>query len=178
MYRLTTAGRVEMRDWLTELISTPVNDYPAFQAALSFLPAVPPDDAVMLLRERAQRLEIELVQAAAIREMLEKQRLPRLVWVEAEFGVVLRQAELEYVRQLADDIESGALEGIDWWRAVQAGRPLPPPPLIPEDPDGLTTEQPDGLTTEHPGDVTTRHLGGVTPDSPDGPDGITSRDRS
>ncbi len=150
VYRLTTAGRVEMRDWLTELISTPVNDYPAFQAGLSFLPAMPPDDAVMLLRERAQRIEMELIQAAAIREMAEKQRLPRLIWVEAEFGMVLRQAELEYVRRLADDIESGALEGTDWWRAVQTARPSGTiPPLIPEDPGRLPEDS--GRLPEDPG---------------------------
>lgn len=141
VYGLTPAGQVEMHDWLTDLISTPVNDYPAFQAALSFLPAVPPDDAVMLLRERAQRIETELVQAAAVREMVEKHRLPRLVWVESEFGMVLRRAELEYVRQLADDIESGALDGTDWWRAIHAGGlpgPMVPLPLIPENPDSAS----------------------------------------
>src|SRR5215472_9019665 len=37
VYRLTEAGRIEVHDWLTELLSTPVKEYPAFQAALSFL---------------------------------------------------------------------------------------------------------------------------------------------
>src|SRR3984893_19035820 len=53
VYRLTEAGRIEVHDWLTELISTPVRDYPAFQAALSFLPALPPADVTALLPRRA-----------------------------------------------------------------------------------------------------------------------------
>ena len=121
MYDLTDAGRIETHDWLTDLLSTPVKDYPAFEAALSFLPALPPDDVVELLDERAQRLEFELAQSAASRELVEKQGLPRLFWVEDEFRTVLREAELEYVRHLAGAIRSGTLDGLEWWRAVHAG---------------------------------------------------------
>ena len=131
VYRLTDNGMVEMHDWLTELLSTPVKDYPAFQAALSFLPAVPPDDVTALLTERAHHLEAELAQAAATRELAYKAGLPRLFWVEAEYGVVLREAELGYVRQLMADIGSGALDGLEWWRGIHDGSddPVVPPPL-------------------------------------------------
>ncbi|MGA2519706.1 MAG: PadR family transcriptional regulator [Acidimicrobiales bacterium] len=118
VYELTDAGRIEMHDWLTDLIATPVKDYPSFEAALSFLPALPPGDVVGLLLERAQRLEEELAQAHATRELVEKQQLPRLFWVEDEFRIRLREAELAYVRQLAADIESGSLDGIEWWTSV------------------------------------------------------------
>ena len=121
VYDLTDAGRIETHDWLTDLLSTPVKDYPAFEAALSFLPALPPDDVVELLDERAQRLEFELAQSAASRELIEKQGLPRLFWVEDEFRTVLREAELGYVRRLTADIRSGTLDGLEWWRAVHAG---------------------------------------------------------
>ena len=118
VYRLTEAGRIEVHDWLTDLISTPVRDYPAFQAALSFLPALPPQDVVELLRERAGHLEASMAQAAASRELVQKHGIPRLVWVEAEYEAVLREAELGYVRQLADDIEAGTLDGTSWWHAI------------------------------------------------------------
>ena len=132
VYGLTDAGRIEAHDWLTDLISTPVRDYPAFQAALSFLPALPPDDVVTLLAERAQHLESELAQAGATRELAQKQGIPRLFWVESEFGAVLREAELGYVRTLMRDIESGALDGAQWWREMHAradGEPAPVPSL-------------------------------------------------
>jgi DNA-binding PadR family transcriptional regulator len=116
IYELTDAGHVEMHDWLTELVSTPVKDYPGFEAALTFLPALPPGDVVNLLRERAQRLEIELAQTASARDLVEKRGLPRLFWTEAEFHQVLREAELRYVRELVDDIENGTLGGLAWWR--------------------------------------------------------------
>ena len=132
VYRLTESGRIEVHDWLTELLSTPVKEYPAFQAALSFLPALPPEDVATLLAERAQRLQAELAQDAATRELAQKVGLPRLFWVEHEFETVLREAELGYVRQLMADISSGALDGTAWWREMQAGaddEPVPLPPL-------------------------------------------------
>jgi DNA-binding PadR family transcriptional regulator len=132
VYRLTDAGRIEVHDWLTELLSTPVRDYPAFQAALSFLPALPPDQVAALLRERAGHLEGSLAQAAATRELAQKYAMPRLIWVEMEYESVLREAELGYVRQLAADIESGALDGIEWWRAIHEQGDEPVPALKPD----------------------------------------------
>ncbi len=140
VYAITKAGQVELRDWLTDLISTPVKDYPSFQAALTFLPALPPEDVVMLLNERAQLIETELAQTRAMRELVEKHQLPRLFWVEAEFGMVLREAELGYVRKLQQDIASGALDGTSWWHDMHAGGNAPgwtpPPPIDEETPNG------------------------------------------
>jgi DNA-binding PadR family transcriptional regulator len=131
VYDLTDAGRVETHDWLTDLIATPVNDYPSFEAALSFLPALPPADVVGLLRERAQRLEFEIAQDQARQELAHKQGLPRLFDIEGEFRHALRQTELEFVRRLVADIESGSLGGLDWWTEVheRSGEPVWSPPF-------------------------------------------------
>ncbi len=130
VYELTAAGRAEMHEWLAELVSLPTKEYPSFEAALSFLPALPPDEAVSLLDERAARLELLLAQTDAARELVERQRIPRLFWIEGQFRYVLYRAELDYVRRLTADIRSGALEGTDWWRAVFADpERLTPVPL-------------------------------------------------
>jgi DNA-binding PadR family transcriptional regulator len=123
VYHLTESGRIELHDWLTELLSTPVKDYTSFEAALSFLPTLPPDDVARLLRERASLLEREIVQARASRELAEKQQVPRLAWVEEEFRTVLREAELGYVRKLATEIADGTLDGHDWWESIHDGQP-------------------------------------------------------
>ena len=129
VYGLTDAGRIEVHDWLTDLISTPVKEYPAFQAALSFLPALPPEDVVTLLAERANRLEVQLARTRGVLELTHKHGLPRLFWVEAEFDTVLREAELGYVRTLIRDIESGALDGTAWWHEIhdRGDEPVSPP---------------------------------------------------
>jgi DNA-binding PadR family transcriptional regulator len=132
IYGLTDAGRLEAHDWLAELLAIPVKEYPALGAALSFLPALPPAEAVALLEQRAERLELALAQARATVELVEQHGLPRLLWVEVEFELELRGRELEFVRMLVDEISSGALEGLDWWRAIHSGAAPedPPPPPI------------------------------------------------
>jgi DNA-binding PadR family transcriptional regulator len=132
IYELTETGLIEMRDWLTDLIATPVPEYPVFEAALSFLPALPPSDVLALLRERTMRLEVEMAQMQGTRDLLAKARLPRLFSVEAEFKAKLREAELRFVYGLIEDIESGSLEGLEWWEGIHemsGTEPVPLPPL-------------------------------------------------
>ncbi len=133
VYQLTDAGRVEVSDWLADLLATPTAEYPQFAAALSFLPALPPGHVAGLLKERLQHLAMEEAQAAATRELMHKRGLPRLFWVEEEYRDRLRAAEIDYVRSLVRDIESGALEGAGWWRQVhERGFDQVPPPFDPQ----------------------------------------------
>jgi DNA-binding PadR family transcriptional regulator len=116
VYQLTEAGNLEVNDWLADLLCTPTVEYPQFVAALSFLAALPPAQVVELLKERLQHLTLEETQDAAARELVQKLGLPRLFWVEEEYRDRIRTAEIEYVRSLVRDIESGDLEGSEWWR--------------------------------------------------------------
>ncbi|MDA8062847.1 MAG: PadR family transcriptional regulator [Actinomycetota bacterium] len=148
IYRITDPGLEEMHAWLAELLAVPTKEYPAFEAALSFLPALSPGEARSLLAERIERLEVELASAAALRELVEKAHLPRLFWVEAEYATTLRQTELDFARRLAADIEAGTLDGLAWWRQVhdRPDGPVPPPP--PWGPDDIP-DQPDTPAADH-----------------------------
>lgn len=128
IYRLTDRGRAEIQEWLSELISVPTKEYPAFVAALSFLPALPPEAVVALLKERALHLEVELAAARGALEHVEKLGLPRLFRIDNDFTLVLKEAELDYVHRLTGEIASGTLDGMDWWRQVhyEDGQVLPP----------------------------------------------------
>lgn len=128
IYELTGQGRQEMEDWLSELLSRPVKEYPSFEAALSFMPAMPPDQVARLLRERARRLEVQIAQGQTVRELTEKKGLPRLLWVEHQYEMRVVEAEFDFVRQLAADIESGDLEGVDFWRRMHEGDGPPESP--------------------------------------------------
>jgi DNA-binding PadR family transcriptional regulator len=133
VYRITDSGRVEAHDWLAELLSKPLKEYPAFEAGLSFLPALPPEETLSLLAERAIELELGLARSRGLREHVEGRGLPRLLWVEAEYAARMHEAELGYVKQLIADISSGELGGIEWWRAIHSGEwaEVPPPPGAP-----------------------------------------------
>jgi DNA-binding PadR family transcriptional regulator len=118
VYELSEAGRVEAHDWLTELIATPIKEYPSFEAALSFLPGLPPQNVVALLDERVGVLQQELASAGAARELQEKQGMARLFRIEDEFRAVLKDAELLFVQQLIREINNGTLDGIEWWASL------------------------------------------------------------
>ena len=121
VYEITDAGARELVDWLSELVATPTKEYLQFEAALSFLPVVPPEDAVMLLTQRAHALELKLAQDRGAKRLVDDMGLPRLFELEAEYVMCLIDAELAWVRLLIKDIETGALDGIDMWRRFAAG---------------------------------------------------------
>jgi len=69
VYELTPAGEEEMREWMREILRTPVKEFPQFEAGLSLLPAVPLEEAAGFLDARIDLLnkEIEKVNAGFVR---------------------------------------------------------------------------------------------------------------
>jgi DNA-binding PadR family transcriptional regulator len=116
IYAITEPGKLELFDWLSELISTPAKDYTGFEAGLSLLPVLPPDEVIRLLEERRLKLEQRLHADAALRELAVKQDLPRLMLIEWEYTDMLRRAELAWVDGLIDELRAGTFEGLDLWR--------------------------------------------------------------
>jgi DNA-binding PadR family transcriptional regulator len=116
VYRLSDAGRLELIDWLSDLLCRPAREYTRFEAGLSLMPVLPPADVVRLLEERCRRLETEIALYSAQRNLLSPDRLPRLLLIESEYLCMLREAELKWTRALVEDISSGTLQGLDFWR--------------------------------------------------------------
>ena len=116
VYQITDAGRLELIDWLSELLCRPVKEFTQFEAGLSLMPVLPPKDVVALLEERCRRLVEELEQYQALRKLYSSgTRVPRLFLIEAEYRMMLREAELKWTRELIADISVGSLEGMDLW---------------------------------------------------------------
>ncbi len=110
VYAITEDGREEITAWMREMLAQPVNDYPQFAAALAFLAVLDKDEVVRLLRARTALLESQIARNENGLENLQKTlAIPRLFLVEAEYGVVLNRAELEWVRSLIRDIEESRL---------------------------------------------------------------------
>jgi DNA-binding PadR family transcriptional regulator len=118
VYQLTDTGRIKLDAWMSELLSTPVKEYPQFEAALSLMPVLHPDHVLDLLRVRVRSLEKQIGEEQIMLDAARQAGLPRLLLIEAEYHVVLRETELAWVRNLADDLEAGTLEGQDGWRQI------------------------------------------------------------
>jgi DNA-binding PadR family transcriptional regulator len=115
VYELTDAGRLELIDWLSELLSCPVKEFTQFEAGLSLLPVLQPKDVTSLLEERCKRLEVELEQYHSLRKLLSAQNVPRLFLVETEYRMALKAAELDFTRKLTQDIAAETLDGMVQW---------------------------------------------------------------
>src|ERR687893_773700 len=114
--------REEFLTWLRELLREPVKEYTQFAAGLSFLAALPPEEAVALLKERVRRLERENEEMRLrLEAAIEQWNLPRLFLVESEHELMLREAELGWVREIVEEIEAGRLGSLSEWRALHKG---------------------------------------------------------
>jgi DNA-binding PadR family transcriptional regulator len=122
VYGLTDAGRVEFLSWLRELLSEPVKEYTQFAAGLTFLPALPPEEAAALLEGRVRRLESEVEEMRSRLDAAVEQGVARLFLVETEHERVLREAELSWVRKLVREIGDGTLGGMAQWETFHPDR--------------------------------------------------------
>jgi DNA-binding PadR family transcriptional regulator len=119
VYELTPAGAAQLRAWMADLLAQPVKEYPQLGAALCFLPVLPPDEALMLLRQRLHALEQN---AAALAGQLEGlSDLPPLFLVEAEYRLTLFKAEGAFVADLVRRI-AGGWGPLDLWRGFHEDR--------------------------------------------------------
>ncbi|WP_351237798.1 PadR family transcriptional regulator [Streptomyces sp. NPDC002133] len=124
VYALTDQGRLELGDWLRELVAEPAHEYPRFVAALALIAALDPSEVVELLTERRQRLA---AQHADIRRLIDDTvaaGIHPLFLVEEEYRLALLDADQAFVARFIERIDN------DWgpmWAAFhrqgEAGQP-------------------------------------------------------
>jgi DNA-binding PadR family transcriptional regulator len=100
VYELTGEGRAEMRRWLTELLSEPRHEYPAFAAALSLVAVLHPDEVTDLLHARHGRIVSAIAEIRAVREGALASGVPPLFLVEDEYRIALLEAETSFITSL------------------------------------------------------------------------------
>jgi len=121
VYDITPAGRDELRNWMADLVGEPVKEYPRFEAALSLLPVLRPDEALTLLRRRLQLIEQNVAILARHIEEISHQNLPPLFLVETEYRLALIEAEQHFVAGLIRRIETG-WGPLELWRDIHRDR--------------------------------------------------------
>ena len=125
VYAITDEGRAELADWLQELIRVPERENTRFQAALSVVGVLDPDEAITLLAERSATLDAEVdEQRAALAEY--GKELPRLFLIESEYELALRTAEADWLRGLVAELRDGSFPGLAQWRTFHETGFLPP----------------------------------------------------
>ncbi|MFF2408015.1 PadR family transcriptional regulator [Streptomyces sp. NPDC058092] len=124
LYGITEAGRVEMLDWLSDLLAVPAVEYPVFETALSLLPVLPPEEVAELMETREAALEI---QAAALRGVLGQlgDELPRLFVVETEYQLHMIDAQLEWIKNFRQELTDATISGIEEWKSFHESGEVP-----------------------------------------------------
>lgn len=117
VYEITDSGRELLVQWLDEMLSTPRREFPQFPAALSFAMLLGPDSTLAALRRRhhslrkaLESIDAELAQHSGV--------LPRVALLETEYQQAITAAELAWLDQIIDDLQSGAAA---WSQADFAG---------------------------------------------------------
>jgi DNA-binding PadR family transcriptional regulator len=101
IYTLTETGEVELHDWLRELLRVPVKEFSQFEAGLSLMPILPPEEVSDLLSKRHQLLEKEISKLRSDFQMALDQGVDRLFLIEMEFLLAMREAEQAWVEKLS-----------------------------------------------------------------------------
>jgi DNA-binding PadR family transcriptional regulator len=104
VYAITDAGRKEQQDWLRELVEMPQHEYPQFVAALAFIAAVRPEDAVELLGRRLRRLATQRTEIRGLVDTTLAAGVHPLFLVEEDFRLALLDTESEFVERLIEQI--------------------------------------------------------------------------
>ena len=124
-YALTDSGRAEQRDWLRELVEEPQYEYPHFVAALSLIAALPPDEAVELLRRRLARLAAQHAELRGGIDHALASGLHPLFQVEEEYRLALLEADSAYTEGLISRITRPETGWRQTWAHFHAGRAAP-----------------------------------------------------
>lgn len=124
-YAITSAGRAELEDWLRELVAVPEPEQSSFEAAMSIIGVLSPDEVTSLLGERLRALDEDI---AAQRAMLAEtsQHVARMFLIEGEYALAIRVAEAEWVRGLQAELADGTMPGLAEWRVYHETGGVPP----------------------------------------------------
>lgn len=120
VYRLTDAGRAEYEDWMAELLSRPVKEYIQFEAALSLMGGLPPDEVLELLEDRCTQLELLVRQRESGVADVEQMGVPRLFLAELDYVNAMVRAELDWTRRFIAAVKDRSYGGADLWYDMHA----------------------------------------------------------
>lgn len=113
VYRITDAGRDAAHRRLADVLSTPVEEHPLFNAGLAFVNLLPEDEVVLHLQARRNALEFLLGGHLNAYEALRERGVERYRLLDMELNIARVRTELEYVRALVDDLAEGRLTWAD-----------------------------------------------------------------
>jgi DNA-binding PadR family transcriptional regulator len=109
VYELTDEGARVGHAWLVEMLAVPHNEFPRFPAALSFIMGLSPDEALDVLRQRAEQVRQNLATLDATLASAGGPQLPPVTLLDGEFVRATTQAELTWLDGVVAELRAGTL---------------------------------------------------------------------
>jgi DNA-binding PadR family transcriptional regulator len=123
IYALTPAGETEVREWMRDLLRRPVKEYPQFEAGLSLLPILPPDEAVAMLKQRLADLDRGIAtRKKNTHDALQNQHIHPLFMIESDYRLAIDETERRFVAELITHIEKDEWQARQMWCQLHALR--------------------------------------------------------
>ncbi|MFF2556146.1 PadR family transcriptional regulator [Nocardia sp. NPDC058058] len=113
-YRINPAGRDNLRTRVTEILRTPVKEYPIFPLAMAEAHNLPVHDVIALLRERVTWVDGRIAEFEALQDWVRSRLVPRRYWMVIEFLHLSNVTEAGWLRTVIADLESGELPWSDF----------------------------------------------------------------
>jgi len=120
VYEINQTGEAEMRNWMREILSTPSREYPQFEAGLSLLPALPPEEVTDVLDTRLEFLKKDIEQIKAGLHQAKAMELPALFSIESEYRLASLKTELGFVEDLIARIRKDGCGFLKQWKQWHA----------------------------------------------------------
>ncbi len=101
---------------MREILSTPVKEYPLFEAGLSLLPALPPDEASDVLETRVEFLKKDIEQVKDGLHQAKEMGLAPLFSIESEYRLAGLEMEKTFVENLIVKIREDGCGYLEEWK--------------------------------------------------------------
>src|SRR4051794_10270038 len=105
-YAITDAGREALASRVSELLRTPVREYPHFPKALSEAHNLPAEQAVADLTAYLEGLEDDITELSSVIKEAGDRNVPETYWVVADYLLTTAVAQRNWIRTLINRIET------------------------------------------------------------------------
>lgn len=109
VYGMTESGKDTFTAQVHEMVATPAEEYPAYPVALSALGELSLPEALAQLKMRVMNLKVKLAADQVVIDQVTADELPPMYWIDYAYSHHQRKSELDFTRELIEDLESGRM---------------------------------------------------------------------
>jgi DNA-binding PadR family transcriptional regulator len=109
MYESTTEGEAALSARITDILATPIREYPLFPIALAESHNLPASEVAELLKRRIELLHDDIDELEAVAQVAREHDVPRVFWLAVEYTGTIQNAEAKWLSELVGQIETGEL---------------------------------------------------------------------